>query len=198
MAIYFARHGQTENGSEDRLEGSSDSPLTAKGREQAQALAQYIQNLNVARIIASPLGRAQETARIVDDRIGCGVMIREEWREMSYGEWDGQRKKDLKLHPQWGEREKNKFFFVHPGSREGRNGESYQMLFERLRQPLLDLEVNFPQENILIICHNGVLRAVKKFFLQLTPAQTIEFSPSNSTLLKIEKAVAITVETIDY
>lgn len=198
MAIYFARHGQTIGGSEDRLEGASNSLLTSKGREQAIALAQYVQNLNIARITASPLGRAQETAHIVGDRIGCRVMISEGWREMSYGEWDGQRKRDLKLQPQWSEREKNKFFFIHPGSHEDRKGESYQILSERLQQPLLNLAKNFPQENILIVCHNGVLRSIKKFFLKLTPEQTIEFSPSNSTLLKIEKSAAITVETIDY
>ncbi|WP_169818236.1 histidine phosphatase family protein [Shimazuella kribbensis] len=44
--IYIVRHGQTKWNLEGRLQGRLDFPLTDAGEEQAQQLAQRLQNIS--------------------------------------------------------------------------------------------------------------------------------------------------------
>lgn len=65
MAIYFIRHGQSEfnaayTGDQDPM--IFDAPLTELGFSQARDLRNKIQDLDISRVIASPLTRAIQTA----------------------------------------------------------------------------------------------------------------------------------------
>ncbi len=65
--LTFLRHGQSEGNVRRLFQGQNDYPLTALGRAQAQALAERWQTEERAfdHVIASPLSRAYETAKIV-------------------------------------------------------------------------------------------------------------------------------------
>ncbi|MFH1427231.1 MAG: histidine phosphatase family protein [Patescibacteria group bacterium] len=187
MIIYFARHGQTELGEKHCFEGVSDSNLTILGKDQARRLGEMLKDKNINRIISSPRKRAQQTAEIVSQILKIDVEIDETWREMSYGEWEGQTKENLKNLPEWSVREKDKYHFLHPGTAKGIPGESYAILFSRLEKEFTHIKNNFPRENIVIISHNGVLRSVKKYFLNLTPEQTTDYVPKNDELIRLIK-----------
>ena len=60
--LYLARHGETEWHAEHRYAGVSDVPLTARGLEQAAALAEWASTAGLAAIVASPLSRARRSA----------------------------------------------------------------------------------------------------------------------------------------
>ena len=63
--IYLVRHGETEWNRSRRYQGWSDSPLTARGIAQAEAIGHRLCTLSeaaVAEIVASPLGRAGRAA----------------------------------------------------------------------------------------------------------------------------------------
>lgn len=62
MKLYVARHGETEWNRLNKVCGRTDSPLTDKGLQQAQLLAERLDSCSIDVIIASPLSRAQETA----------------------------------------------------------------------------------------------------------------------------------------
>src|SRR5579875_3120410 len=72
--LYLMRHGETVWNCERRFQGRRDSPLTAKGRLQAQRMGEVLRRLGAGAagwaIVASPLGRALETARIVAETLG--------------------------------------------------------------------------------------------------------------------------------
>ena len=74
MKIYAARHGQTRWNVENIVCGRSDIPLTAEGEKQAQALADKAADCRLDVIIASPMIRAQQTARAVAERCGIEVL----------------------------------------------------------------------------------------------------------------------------
>lgn len=68
--VVLIRHGETEfNSSDDKsnekLRGWLDIPLNEKGYIQAEKLGQYFMNFPVAKIIASDLNRARETAKSI-------------------------------------------------------------------------------------------------------------------------------------
>ena len=70
--LYLLRHGQTEFNVKKLVQGRCDSPLTDLGCEQARVAAAWLKARDVRpdRVVASPLGRAMSTARIVSDVLG--------------------------------------------------------------------------------------------------------------------------------
>ncbi|CAN5634415.1 histidine phosphatase family protein [soil metagenome] len=95
--LYLLRHGETAWNLERRMQGSKDSTLTARGREQAAAMGRALA-AELARapgptiFLRSPLGRTRETALIVGRALGLDPA---EWRddirlaELGYGRWEG-------------------------------------------------------------------------------------------------------------
>ena len=65
--LYLVRHGQTELNVQNILQGGHDSPLTARGREQALMARAAFAARGVAfdHAYSSPLGRARHTAELI-------------------------------------------------------------------------------------------------------------------------------------
>ena len=61
--VYFVRHGQTVWNVENKICGATDIQLTEYGHQQAIAIGEEIQGIQVDEILYSPLVRASETAR---------------------------------------------------------------------------------------------------------------------------------------
>ena len=98
--ILLARHGQTEFNVERRLQGRLDSPLTALGVRQAHAMAELIADLvrmdgGAWRLVASPLGRAIETARIIGARLSLPVEPEPRLAEIDVGPWAGRLRSEI-------------------------------------------------------------------------------------------------------
>ena len=87
--LLLVRHGETDWNAEGRLQGHTDRPLNAYGREQAKGLAVRLAGENVAAIYSSDLARARETAEIVGERLGLPVIVDPDLREKNWGTWEG-------------------------------------------------------------------------------------------------------------
>ena len=88
--LYILRHGETVWNAENRLQGRFDSPLTARGRAQAEAQREILmaQDLSGFTAFSSPQERAQETARIAL----AGLLPFQPHRglaEIGIGDWAG-------------------------------------------------------------------------------------------------------------
>jgi probable phosphoglycerate mutase len=95
--LYMLRHGETAWNLERRMQGSKDSTLTPRGRDQAAAMGRALA-VELARepgptiFLRSPLGRARDTSFIVGSALGLDPA---EWRddirlaELGYGQWEG-------------------------------------------------------------------------------------------------------------
>ena len=59
LQVYLVRHGETQWNAERRIQGQSDSPLTAKGDQQAMQVATRAKALGITHIISSDLGRTR-------------------------------------------------------------------------------------------------------------------------------------------
>ena len=73
--LYFVRHGESEWNVLGRICGSTDIPLTDRGREMARETGRKIveEGLKIDKIISSPLSRAYETATIIASFLGLEV-----------------------------------------------------------------------------------------------------------------------------
>ncbi|MCU6668031.1 2,3-diphosphoglycerate-dependent phosphoglycerate mutase GpmB [Enterobacteriaceae bacterium H4N4] len=85
LQVYLVRHGETQWNAERRIQGQSDSPLTAKGEEQAWQVAERAKTLGITHVIASDLGRTRRTAEIIAQACGCDVTVDARLRELDMG-----------------------------------------------------------------------------------------------------------------
>lgn len=89
--LTLVRHGQTDWNLARRLQGSSDIPLNDTGRAQAAAAREglWAGLRGEPTVVASSLGRAIETARILCEGHGVEVHADARIAERSYGVWEG-------------------------------------------------------------------------------------------------------------
>jgi probable phosphoglycerate mutase len=66
----FMRHGESEGNRDRQMQGRQESRLTGLGREQAREAGRWLTGRGIGRVLASPLGRAMETATIAAAEAG--------------------------------------------------------------------------------------------------------------------------------
>jgi len=148
--LALLRHGPTAWTAEHRLQGQSDLPLSPEGR---QAVTSWRLPPEVAGFawLTSPLRRAKETAVL----LGHGeARADQRLTEMSFGEWEGQRLRELRkgLGSVMDEIEGRGLDFRAPG------GETPREVQARLA-PLL-AEIGREGRDYLAVTHKGVIRAL--------------------------------------
>ena len=175
MKLYVARHGQTDWNSRNLVCGSTNLPLTEKGIEQAEALGERVKSLGIDVIIASPMIRAQQTAKAVSDATGLPIITDERLREHDYGAFEGvDRGKD----EYWAQ--KYQFAAKFP------EGESVLQLAQRVYNVIDDVKMTYPDKTVLLVCHGGVSRMIKTYFEDMTNEEFFHYSPENAFLAEYE------------
>ena len=91
--FFLIRHGETTaNRAGVRSGGDRDPPLTELGRAQARDLTAVVRRLTEAPdlIVAAPLKRTLETARLVNDGLGLEIRTEPQLVERLLGAWNGR------------------------------------------------------------------------------------------------------------
>lgn len=88
--FWFLRHGETDWNAQGLSQGNVDIPLNATGIAQAHTAAPLLRNRGIRHIVASPLSRAHDTAKIAAAQLGLPVHLDEGLRETSFGAQEGQ------------------------------------------------------------------------------------------------------------
>ena len=98
--LYLVRHGQTELNVQNILQGWHDSPLTARGREQALATrtAFEVRGVTFDHVYSSPLGRARHTAELIAGE-GRSIELVDDLREWHLGSLEGTSNRELPSQP---------------------------------------------------------------------------------------------------
>lgn len=88
--VLLVRHGETAWNVARRLQGWAPVPLSDRGREQAQILADGLAAAyDIDRLTASDLRRARETAELLAAGLGVEVTTDAGWRERDFGVLQG-------------------------------------------------------------------------------------------------------------
>ena len=99
--VWPARHGETPWAAEDRYNGRQDTPLTERGRAQAQRLSKRLGSEPLAAVYCSSLQRCVETAMIVAAPHGLVPIPRDALVEVDYGTWGGDKHDYLSFGSYW-------------------------------------------------------------------------------------------------
>lgn len=92
--IYLIRHGETDANAA-RIVQTPDVPLSARGRQQAEALGRRLAEAGIAALVTSDLRRAAETADIVAAATGVPVAFDPGLQERNFGDVRGTAYADL-------------------------------------------------------------------------------------------------------
>ena len=154
--IVVVRHGETEWNLAGRIQGHTDSPLTAAGRAQADAIGERLARESFDRLVSSDLGRAWQTALAIARRTGHEVEADPRLRERRFGAGEGLTYAEfdaLYPHASARVRETDPDFAI-PG------GESRRELHERIGAAFESLAREAAGGRIAVVCHGGVLASL--------------------------------------
>ena len=184
MRILLARHGETPWNAEGRYQGQTDIPLSPVGLAQATALGERLKGVRIARAVASPLARAQDTARLA---LGAGrehlLGVDADLQEIAHGEWEGLlageiHDKDPARLRAWREEPDT---VLMPG------GESLRMLLERGWRGLARAAEGLgADDTLLVMAHDAVNRVILCKVLGLPLGKLWSFRQAPTTLNLLE------------
>lgn len=89
MKFIFVRHGQTLFNQLGLTQGWCDSPLTYQGIKQVEQLEGKLRNKKIDAIYSSPLGRAYQTASILNCHRQLKINRDERLKEIFFGCFEG-------------------------------------------------------------------------------------------------------------
>ncbi len=166
VELYLARHGQTDWNLAKRIQGSTDNPLNAKGREQAAALGAALSGLEPARIVTSALARARETAAIAFPGRPSEPLAG--LNERSFGRFEGMDESKASAD----ELEAFKRRSRDPeDALDG--GESLSSQAARVAKTVREILAGTPAGPIVIVSHGGVTPLILGSLLGLAPAEAV-------------------------
>jgi broad specificity phosphatase PhoE len=159
-SFYFLRHGETDWNREQRIQGHTDIPLNALGREQAAAVAPLLLRFDIHRIVTSPLSRAVETADILNAVLKKPVTVEAQIKERNFGDFEGENIMRIE------ELRRTLADAGEPAEENGNicppNAEPYADFRVRAVAGFSTHLSAFPGENILFITHGGVYRVLNR------------------------------------
>ena len=144
MLIALIRHGQTDWNLAERMQGRSDIPLNATGREQARVAASALADESWDVVVSSPLGRARETAEIIAGALSVPrAATYDDLIEQDFGEAEGTFVADLDRR--WPDRD---FARKEPDAEVGPRG----------IRGLERIAVDHPGARVLAVAHGTLIR----------------------------------------
>lgn len=154
--FYMIRHGQTEANVAQVMAGSTDSPLTQTGREQARAVQDIVKSLTIkpTTIVHSNLSRARDTAHIINEVLDVPMHEEADLAEIHSGDWEGKP---------WAECED-----LLDGWPTPPGGETFDEFCARLKRGK-ELHLDQHDGPILIVSHGGVFRGLGGIYGLNTP-----------------------------
>jgi len=152
---YFVRHGQSEDNIAPVFQ-SPNSPLTEKGREQAELIAERIATLSFETLISSPYERARQTAEVIAKTTGKKPEYSNLFVERGKPTYiNGKSYEDERANTLWREWEKS----LYTPKMHVEDGENFDDLIARADKALAFLRER-TEQSIVVITHGYFLRTI--------------------------------------
>lgn len=182
MRLIAVRHGETEWNLQGREIGQLDSPLTERGIQQAQLIAQRLNRSGFDFLYSSDLGRAVHTAEII---AGPGLVQTDSGlRERNMGIFQGLTIAEMRLkYPnERADFERIGSEYVIP------EGESGLERLARSVRVLTGIGERHRDQTVVVVTHGGFLMGFFEYVLGLHPGNGWRFKRQNGSYSAFEYA----------
>ena len=161
-----------------RLSGHS---LNARGRAEAEALADALADRPILAVVSSPLARARETAEPIAARHRLGIDADHDLDEIDFGDWTGSAFEDLRADPAWQHFNRFRSTAPIPG------GETMLAAQARVVGAVLRVRSACPEGEVVVVSHGDVVKAVLAHFLAipLDLLRLMEVAPASRSVLAL-------------
>ncbi|MHA2108053.1 MAG: histidine phosphatase family protein [Candidatus Hodarchaeales archaeon] len=180
----FVRHGESEANVLNIFSNTGyKHGLTDRGTMQVKSLVKILElsYSNIDKIICSPLKRAVDTAKILEEKIGVKYEIDSRLIEFSVGDLEGKSdsKSWTKFMDLWNE-------WFENGNLEASlpGGESLSQISKRIKNFLDDVKQRYsdnPNVEIIVVCHGGVIMSSFPFLVSNLSQKFRKFFQINTT-----------------
>lgn len=181
--LILIRHGETDDNLAGRLAGWRESELTERGRSQARLVADYVAtNDHPNAVYASPLRRAQETARALAQRLHLTVQSHPGLRELSFGDAEGLTLAEL--HER----------FAHVLARTENEddvdagwpgGETRREFYRRVQDAVAEIVAGHPEETVAIVTHGGVISSFLAHIAEGKATRWRQYQVANCSIAEV-------------
>ncbi len=174
LPLQLLRHGETTAGS--AYIGRSDPALTALGWQQMNDAVAGLSGWQ--RIISSPRQRCLGFARQLAQQHNCPLTVMDAFAEYDFGVMEGLTAQQvLDQHPGVLDA-----FWNDPAGSPPPGAETLAAFEQRLTAGLRQLLDESAGQAVLLICHGGVIRALRCLEQQQSVAQLLQYSAPHGEL----------------
>jgi len=179
--ILLLRHGQILANKEGRWHGSTDSPLTIKGRWQAFLTGRFLaKTVSLDAVYTSPLKRCRQTGALASKSYKGVTTVINGLAEMSIGQWEDMEFAKLNAEHRLIERFNTDLDWAPP------KGESLGTVALRMQESLLQIADNHgADETVLVVSHGAAMAVALGQLLHQDPREWIQYRFDNCSLTEI-------------
>jgi len=164
--IILVRPGSTDFDEQQRIQGTLDLPLNARGEQQVAQTLQDLQTIPLDVIYTSPSEPARTTAARLGEGLGVPVKELEDLRNICHGLWQGLhfeevRRKHPKVFKQWQEA---------PDTICPPEGEMFADAFARVREALAKPLKSKKKANFAVVASEPIATIVACIVRGVVPA----------------------------
>ena len=152
--IYLIRHAEAEGNAKEFFQGNIDTPLTERGEQQLESLAERFRDIPLAALYFSPYQRTRLTAEAVNRYHDLPMQPEYDLREINGGDWEGRRIADLAAaFP-----ESYGTWLHHMGDFQAPNGDAMLDVYRRMYCIITQIAWNYPGRNVAVVSHGCAIR----------------------------------------
>ena len=148
MIVYIMRHGETIWNYKGIIQGRSRNRLSKKGIEQAKSQSLKYKDINFDVIISSPVFRAVQTSKIMQENQNCEIKKNEKITEIDQGVFAGRLKSSMTEQDWENYFSKNKEFGL----------ENNDEIFSRVNDFANELKENYKEKTVLVVTHRAIAK----------------------------------------
>lgn len=179
--VLLVRHGETDWNTQTRLQGHSDIPLNARGRDQVRRLGQALAGQSLDAVYSSDLQRAFDTARAMAEATGAPLQADPALRERGFGCFEGMTYAEIEARwPEDARRWRTRDPAFGPAG-----GETLQGFHARCVQAAERLVARHPGGSIALVAHGGVLDSLYRAATRLALDAPRSWRMGNASLNRL-------------
>lgn len=188
LDIYLIRHAESESNKNSKYVGgrTNSTPLSDRGKLQAQALAQrlFFENAVFDEVYSSTAERTQRTAQFVCNKLGFSldkIVLSDDLLELSQGDWEGKPRVEVYTPETLASINSDNWNFKAP------NGESQKEVEERMYSfiqiyllPRYDKDLK-----VGIFGHGTAIKCLLRKIMDFTPKITYKMGIDNTSITQL-------------